>query len=408
MAYAGAVFAHDHNWETPLVERLTWLTTVLPHRDSSEQRYQARLHPRRQLEYGILPLSALELQRLENFFRRYQHESILLPIWTDNQSLAVAANSGQPIITINTATYDFDAGAYAVLWRNYDDYEAVEIQSLTSSAITLAENLTRAWSVGTQVLPARLATLSQSLRGQHYGACARPWKFQFDVAEGSLSTNRVTTLSPTAYKGVDTLGEDFTDLGDGALDFTYDHPLTVVDAQTGVRVLDAGAARNTLGTFAFEKLLTSRAEISAWWGLLARRQGQRVPLYVSLGGDDFEVINGSAGALTYRANGAAKLFNDQAIGRDLCFTVTAPLSPYAVGERHYARVATATDNGDGTETMAAAVLFPFFATTGNVGKYSVSWGRYCRLAGDVQELAWLTGCAARTAGAFTERYDVPA
>ena len=164
--FSGAVFSFDHNWSEPIIERLLWLTNILSHRDASEQRRQPRRKPRRQLEYSVLPTAAIERQRLDNFIWSKQRGAMLLPIWTDAQILTTAAASGQPVVSVNTTTYDYDVDAYLILWSDFETYEAVQIDSLTSSAVTLGENLVSTWPAGTVVCPARLARMSQSAQGQ--------------------------------------------------------------------------------------------------------------------------------------------------------------------------------------------------------------------------------------------------
>ena len=204
MSFGGPIFSFDHNWKEPIVERLTWLTNVLTHRDNSEQRRQPRTYPRRQMEYAVLPETIIERQRLDNFIWSKQKGAMLLPIWTDASVLTVQADSGQPDVTVSTAFYDYDEGEYLILWRDFETYEAVQIDSLTSSVVMLAENLAATWPVGTIVAPARLARMSQSVQGQQYAHDIRPYRFQFDIDEASVSTNRITALSPDSYLSVDT------------------------------------------------------------------------------------------------------------------------------------------------------------------------------------------------------------
>lgn len=410
--YSGAVFSFDPCWQEPIIERLTWLTNVLPHRDASEQRRQVRLYPRRQLEYLCFGLTSLERSRMDNFIRAYQHTGFLLPIWTDVQTLTVQANSGQNVVNIATETYDYDADQYVILWANHNNYEAVQIDSLSANSLTLIENLANTWPVGTQVLPARLARMAQSLKGVRHSNDVRFYRFQFDLDESSPSFNRITAISPSLYNlSVDIFG-DFADSNE-LLDWEYQHPLQVIDGQTGVVRLDAGAASVPALLLPYQKLFTDRSQVSQWWGFLERRQGQRLPLILTTYEEDFGgsytvTTNASFKAeITYPRTGYAAAFANNQAGdlvwvtpRENFSIFTAWTDPIIVQ-----RVESVVDLGNDNER---ATLIDFLPASVSVDpqRWYIGLARYCRLAGDVVETNWLSPCVAETKISFREMYDL--
>lgn len=410
MAYTGATFSFEHNAADPIIERLAWLTDVLPHRDGSEQRRQVRLYPRRQLEYGVLPVTPLERQSLENFLRRYHRETFLLPIWTDSQVLAVQADSGQDTVALPTTTYDYDAGEYVVLWRDYATCEAVQIESVAANALTLTENLTSTWPVGTVVLPARLARLAQSLKGTHIGQDVRPLKLQFDIDEASVSVNRFAAYSPTQYRSIDLLPGDFTDLNEPQ-EFSLESLLRLIDAQTGKVTLDAGANPISDVMIGYQRLLENRTAISEWLAFLKARAGRRVPLFLSLLDEDFTPVSAITlpTKITYTSNGFAALYNDQGSAKDAVITVRQSVVGFSIGHTNNVRITAVVDNEDGTETMtlSGADTDLLFQLNLAPSKFKISLLRYCRLAADVHEIAWPTNCVAQTKGSFKELNNVP-
>lgn len=403
--YSGAVFSFDHNWTEPVIERLTWLTDVLQHRDASEQRRQPRRHSRRQLEYAALPVTQIERQRLDNFIWSKHKGAMLLPIWTDAQVLQSTAASGQPVVSISTPTYDYDAGQYLILWRDFETYEAVQIQSLISSAVTLSENLVATWTPGTIVCPARLARMSQSVQGQQHAHGVRPYRFQFDIDESIVSASRITAQSPSQYLSVDA----FPSASDGGevFDFSYQHLRTDIDYQTGAVAIDSGARPSPVLMIPYKEVFADRASVSNWLGFLDRRQGRRIPFWFPSWENDFEPLtinNGVNGSIVYDANGYAAMINAASGRKDLAIIYLQQGQVYAAGHQQYIRITAATDNGNGTETINCPLNFVYDE---DKAKIKISFLRFCRMESDSIEIAWETTTVARTQTIFRELSNVP-
>ena len=410
MAYSGNVFSWDHNWTDDVIERLTWLTDVLTHRDGSEQRRQPRRYPRRMLEYSVLPESPLLQTRLENFLWGNSDAAMIVPIWTDAQRLTTAATSGTPTVTISTTTYDYDTNGYVILWASPSSYEVVAILSLTSTTITLEENLVSTWPIGTVVAPARLGRLTQQMPGRQIAHNLRPYSLVFEIDEASFSTNRVTTLSPTQYLSRDTFEfptvPTHTEASDD-LDFGYEHSYGVIDAQTGAVALDTGARSTPTLAIPYAQKFANRAQVSEWWGFLDLRQGRRVPFWMPSWEKDFQPItinNGFTGSIVYTANGYAD-WVDVASGRkDIAIIYLQTGQVYTQGHHQRIRITAAVNNGNGTETIDCPLTFVYDADKALV---RISFLRFCRLDSDTAEIAWKTSCIAQTRQTMREMYSVP-
>lgn len=410
MAFTGNVFSFDQNWSDPIIERLSWLTNVLPHRDASEQRRQVRRYPRRVFEYSVLPQTPILQAMLENFLWGKSDEAMLIPIWTDGQRLTTAATSGTPTITINTVGYDFDANGYAMLWRSPTSYEAVAIASLTTTAITLTENLAATWAAGTVVLPARLGRLSQSMQGTQIAHSIRPYKLICEIDEGSYSTNRITALSPTQYLSRDLFEfptvPTSTEASDD-LDFSYEHTYQIIDAQTGAVALDTGA-RPTPGVLVpYAQKFRNRAQISEWLGFLDRRQGRRVPFWMPSWERDFYPVtinNGFSGSIVYTTNGYADWIDGASGRKDIGIRYLQQGQVYTQGHLQTVRITAAVNNNDGTETIDCPLTFVYDE---DKLKVIISFLRYCRLEADTVEISWQTSCIATTKVTFRELLNVP-
>lgn len=406
--YSGRVFTESHNWSDDIIERLSWLTNVIVRRDGSEQRRQVRLHPRRMLEYSVLPQSPLLQTRFDNFLWGASDEAMMVPIWTDVQRLGTAAASGTNTVTVNTVTYDYDTNGYVILWRSPTSYEVVAISSVASGSLTLAENLVSTWpAYSTVVMPARLGRLSQQMQGNQIAHGLRPYKLIFEIDEGSYSTNRITTLSPTQYLSTDTFEfptvPTATEASDD-LDFTYEYTYNVIDAQTGAVALDTGARDKPYVLVPYAQKFRNRAQISEWWGFLDRRQGRRVPVWVPSWERDFLPTSMGIDLLNYTANGYADLIDGADGRKDMMILYERAGLAQPVGQRLYKRITAAADNGDGTEQIAFSTVF---MNALDFDKIRVSFLRYARLESDTAEMAWKTSCISVIRQTLRELFSVP-
>lgn len=410
MSYQGNIFAFPQNWSDDVIERLTWLTNVMTHRDGSEQRRQPRLYPRRMLEYSILPESPLLQTRLENFLWANSDAAMIVPIWTDAQRLTTAAMSGTPTVTVATTTYDYDTNGYVILWASPSSYEVVAIQSLNSTTLTLEENLVSTWPIGTVVAPARLGRLTQQMPGRQIAHNLRPYSLVFEIDEASFSTNRITTLSPTQYLSRDTFEfptvPTHTEASDD-LDFGYDQNYAIIDAQTGAVALDTGARDTPTLAIPYAQKFANRAQISEWMGFLELRQGRRVPFWMPSWEKDFQPVtinNGVSGSIIYTANGYADWIDGADGRKDIAIIYLQQGQVYAAGHHQRIRITAATNNGNGTETINCPLNFVYDE---DKAKVRICFLRYCRLESDAVEIAWKTSCIAFSRTTMREMFSVP-
>jgi len=94
------VFTLTPNWQGGILEKLEYLTNVLPSSTDAEQRRMLRVHPRRSFEVSFLREKD-ERARLDSFVSGHGHEPFLVPLWHE----AVRLPYGDPK---ETAEIPFD------------------------------------------------------------------------------------------------------------------------------------------------------------------------------------------------------------------------------------------------------------------------------------------------------------
>jgi hypothetical protein len=78
-----------------------------------------------------------------------------------------------------TAARDLVQGRLALLWRNFDDWEPVTIESVTVDTVTLQAPLTMDWRKGTTLLPLRLGLLGAVIPLTRHGPHLAEFDAQF-------------------------------------------------------------------------------------------------------------------------------------------------------------------------------------------------------------------------------------
>lgn len=363
------------------------------------------------LEYSVLAQTPLLRSRLDNFLYAAMDEAVVVPIWTDATRLTAVATSGTNTVTVATPYLDYDASTsvsdyYVILWASESSYEVVKVSSLNSTTLTLAENLVSTWPANsTIVAPAKLARIAQSVTGTQIAHDVRPYKIIFDIDESSPSVNRVTAITPDTYRSVDVYapategGEDY--------EFGYDHPLTLIDAQTGVVGIDNGARTKPYLTIPYREIFATRAELSDWFGFLDLRQGRRVPFLFPSWEKDFTPTDIGFDYIEYTANGYYDWINMTDGRKDVAIMIERDILSFDPGDQVYKRITNVTSPGGGIERIYLNPNMSAFFSA-DYDKIRVSFLRYCRMASDTAEIAHVTNCISRVKTTFTELPESPA
>lgn len=157
------------NWESPVVERLSWRTEVHTSEDATEQRAGWRARPGRSLGYDF-QLSEWEVPHAEMLLFALQDQLLGIPVWTDQTKVLAPLGAGATEIPMDPAGLDLDATSLvAVLAPDYGEsaygasgefYELHQVADVLADRIELAGGLVRGWASGARVVPVRLGYLN--------------------------------------------------------------------------------------------------------------------------------------------------------------------------------------------------------------------------------------------------------
>ena len=261
------VFGIAPDWSDGWLERLMWATDVLTARDGAEQRIRLRSQPRRSLEFSLLAAGD-EAALLDVLLSAWQARVYALPVWPDKSRLSSRVNAGSTVIPVATPHLEYAADGLLVIGTDSRNTEAAEILSVASHAVTLKQPLLQTWPAGAFVVPAQTARLRMKQGVSRITESIARSRLVFDLVESSVIAPQEATMRfksapvwlqrPNRRRDVET---------------EYQRLAEVLDFETGITAVDDTANRPFICR-SFDYLCRNRAEIAAFRGWLAARQGR--------------------------------------------------------------------------------------------------------------------------------------
>ncbi len=387
--YSGKVFSFDHNWTTPVVERLSWLTSVLRKRDGSEQRIRLRQRPRRTWEYTALLGGYDELdqrRRFDALLWSGQSDEIMVPFWPDAFTLSANLASGSTtLLTLPKLDgYDLDnSDSYLMFWQDHLTYEVLKISSTGISAegppghVTFETATVNTWLKGTVVVPARRCLHDPTMSSNVFASDLQEPTCKFEVIIPTAAPTqgyRAITPSLDTYRDADVL----LDPGmDGTNTRTLERIMSRIDFNVGQFKNDSIQAA-PFGALDINVSLEGKAEIANFLGWLNMRWGRQKGFWLPTWEKDFDNLElTDTDVFTADSFGYTAAYDLAESRRDIAFI-------NADGSMDFRRI-TASEDDDTTETFTVDSDLP-----DPLEPERASFLRYCRLDQDEIELSWIT------------------
>lgn len=384
------VFPFPPDWSDDVIERLSWLTDVLPQPGGGEQRVQLREGARRTLEFGVKLLGDRERVLASHIIAAGAGEAMLLPQWLDAPWLTAKAEAGANSVNVHTtADHEIAIGGQVAL-LDAGRYETAVVQTLATGAVGLTLPLASEWLAGSRLAPLASAWLQPEGRMIYpFGSVCRmtlTWELDGEWAG-------VPAAETADYRGYPVLlpQTDWSEeVGD---DLTRD--LLVFDGQTGLRSRTLPTGLVTAQRV-HRWTLKGRPAIAAFRAWLAARAGRLHPFWHPTNQADVlpvEAIGAAATTLVCEDRGLWRLFaggqRPGAVGRrDLMIVSTS-------GTRWYRRVTNAVQLSGGREQLTIDSALGTALGSANVAMVSLM--RLVRLASDTVEIAYQSDDTAKCA-----------
>lgn len=148
--------------QRPINETLIWRTEILRSTNASEKAYSLLQSPIAVIDYRVKFTDDLQRIRFKNNFAAGQSALVVAAQkWYEARQLTVAALSGDTVLNVPTDYTSFAVGQPISCVTNDGQVAAGQIDSLTSSTITLSAAIGLALPVGTHVMPVGLGYVSR-------------------------------------------------------------------------------------------------------------------------------------------------------------------------------------------------------------------------------------------------------
>lgn len=268
------VWSFKANWKEPILERLGWLTDVLPSSFGPEQRRALRLSPRREFEVKFNPIDEPR-SYFELWLHRFGSDEFMLPLYHDTARLGAAVVAGDASLPFDTSYREFVAGGLAVvLGDDPFDFDVVDVVNVDSTFLSIS-GLTKAWPKGATVHPLRRARLDQesalSALTSHVGDATLVFQLNQanDIAdEGTwpslFNSHPILTAKPNRRE---------------TIDLNFERNSLVLDNDHGLRELgdDAGRAFTAQSHMTMQR---GRADHWAFRQFLYRLRGRQGAIWI--------------------------------------------------------------------------------------------------------------------------------
>lgn len=154
------------DWGKEVKIKHIWRTGIQRSVTGAEKRSAYYTWKRLAFQYRISLLSYQESVWFFRYLNKYLSLIWGIPVWVDETYLTSQASSGQAVLNVDTTNYRrFEEGRRVLLLSPIDftSLEEGEIQSMTSTQLTLVSNLGSTWPAGTLIYPL-IATRLESVQ----------------------------------------------------------------------------------------------------------------------------------------------------------------------------------------------------------------------------------------------------
>jgi hypothetical protein len=276
-------------YESPVSERLSWLTDIIEALDGREQRIALRKHPRQSFEVSYL-LDGNDRQRMQALLLDWTDSTFGFPLWHERVFLTAAVSAGATTYQVTGAdVVDFRVGGLAAIIQDNATFDVIRITALTATQITAADPSVNGYSINTRIVPLRTAILVKTPVGQRYLNKLEEFKLTFDVSDNDTGAV-VGSTTPgwwTTYNSR-VLFDDPNVVAGGTMREEFPRRVYRIDNNTGKVTQTSIWDRSKHG---FEKgfVLRNRADIYTFRKLLTALCGKQKAFYIPSFAEDLTV-----------------------------------------------------------------------------------------------------------------------
>jgi hypothetical protein len=375
-------FPYSHDFNSPIIERLSRPTEVSEAIDGTEERSAQATQTRRTLSHSVAIMDAQARRQLAGILNYNQGQPIPWPISQDELELTAPITAGDTVISVLSTDYrDFDPAGRALIFSSEFAFEQIEIASL--NPLTAVDPIESNWPITARIVPLKLAIIDQELPLLAHTSRLQDASVRASilVEEIAAEPNRITPYTPAyTYRSVEVFDPRVWGLSD------YNDPLNhdtvqkseLLDAKTGLFRLDSSDVEVSRPGFAYQLELDGREVISKFLGWYEERAGRLNKLWVPTYQEDFNLVSMTGSTITVKESAYEATYNVADHRRDLALVQKD-------GTLAFRRINSVAPSG-ANEVLTVNSSVSSLATTTN----ELCFLAMCRLDADEIELAWWT------------------
>ena len=152
--------------ESPLRERLRFLTNILESEDGGEQRIALRGFPRQEFVMDLVREEGAELTRFDNTVFDWQARVFGFPLWYEQTLTTADSTSGATTVSVSSTAYaDYRVGGLAAVYISETEFDVLEVTAFDATSVTFDSPTTMDYPAGTVVMPVRTCRMTPQVTG---------------------------------------------------------------------------------------------------------------------------------------------------------------------------------------------------------------------------------------------------
>lgn len=214
----------------PIREMLEWKTDIIEAYDGTEQRAALRQAPVTRLTMSFIR-ELLSDNQIRQLFFDWLPRPFAVPLWFEAERTTAGITSGDLTVNIDTTRGRFAAGQLVFIYADDQTYEAIEVESLTDTSVTLVTGVVGNYPSQTIVTPVMVAYAKTVPNSSRIPNVMTQHTVEFTEIE---PTKTADAMGASVYDGqilMDDCNLSVSGEADG-----WDRPVTVLDSGSG-RVL---------------------------------------------------------------------------------------------------------------------------------------------------------------------------
>lgn len=309
-----ALWTLTPNWQYPVVERLSWLSSVLVSQSAAEQRFALRWSPRRSFE-AFFSVDGRKRTLLDVGLSAAGAAEWYVPLWHDGDLSGVSISNGATSLAVNTTNREFRVGSFVMLWIDEFNAEVHEVTSIGSGTIGIDPATSRQWPAETRVFPCAKARIGDYPEFARKTGTVAEGAIRFDLSLDNEWTDPVASVGLPTYDSFPVLThrpnrrEDLTQ--------RYERLLEDLDESVGLR-MRRDVSGLSLPVYSHSWLRVGRAEQANLRALFYALKGRVSPIWIPTFQDDLilaEAADAADTSLLVQTCGLVR-FGLPLVGRD--------------------------------------------------------------------------------------------